>query len=245
MGVLLIAAGVLCLSYYIFLQLLHMDFAVVWLGAALALAAFGVGNLWLGAHDVALPLVVKCFLCAVIAAGILLFAVAEGMIITGMSHEGEPDLAYIIVLGAQVRGDHPSRALQKRIEKAARYLQDNPETTAILSGGQGPGENITEAECMRQVLVKMGISSERLILEDKSTSTKENLMYSAELAPVKNGRIGLVTQNFHVYRSEKLAEHQGYKQVKGIAAPSEWLYQPHFMVREAFALIKEKIVGNI
>lgn len=245
MDVLLIVAGIICLAYYIFLQVLHMDFAVVWLGAALVLIVFGAGSLWLRAHDMTLPAVVKYILCTVIAVGIILFAVAEGMIVTGMSHKGEPDFTYIIVLGAQVRGDHPSRALQKRIEKAAEYLQDNPETTAILSGGQGAGENITEAECMRQVLVGMGISSERLILEDKSTSTKENLMYSAQLAPVKAVRTGLVTQNFHVHRSEKLAEHQGYKQISGIAAPSEWLYQPHFMVREAFALIKEKVVGNI
>ena len=81
--------------------------------------------------------------------------------------------------------------------------------------------------------------------EDKSTSTKENLIFSSSLVDVKNGRTGLVTQNFHIYRSLKLAIYQNYKNVFGIAAPSEAIYQPHFLVREGFALVKEKLVGNI
>ena len=91
----------------------------------------------------------------------------------------------------------------------------------------------------------MGIDKERMILEENSTSTWENLDFCAELAPVKEKRVGLVTQNFHVYRSLKLAKRQGYEKVYGIPAPSQWSYQPHFMVREAFALVKEKLVGNI
>ena len=104
---------------------------------------------------------------------------------------------------------------------------------------------MTEAECMRRGLVQRGIDSARLILEDKSTSTKENLIFSSRLADVKNSRTGLVTQNFHIYRSLKLARYQNYKNVFGIAAPSEAIYQPHFLVREGFALVKEKLVGNI
>lgn len=245
MGFLLIAAAVLCISYYIFLQILHMDFAVVWLAVGLLLAAGGGWNLWLHSHDAALPMAFKIVLSVVIAAGIFIFLLAEGLIISGMTQPEKKDLDYVIVLGAQVKGERPSRALMKRILRASEYLKENPRTIAILSGGQGPGENITEAECMRQALEKLGISRERLILEEESTSTRENLIYSAQLAPVKTAKTGLITQNFHVYRSGKLAEHQGYRNISLIPAPSEWMYQPHFMVREAFALVKEKVAGNV
>lgn len=237
--------GILCLGYYIFLISLRMDFAAVWLVAGLGLLTAAGVYMWLTERNAHLPVWFKGGVGVILALGIGIFLVAEALIISGMSEKGEPNLDYVIVLGAQVRGDHPSRALRHRIETAAKYLNDNSGTIAILSGGQGPGENMTEAVCMRDELVKLGIEEERLILEERSTSTKENLIYSAELAPVKESRIGLITQNFHVFRSRKLAAHQNYKNICGIAAPSEFIYQPHFMVREAFALVKEKIVGNI
>jgi uncharacterized SAM-binding protein YcdF (DUF218 family) len=98
---------------------------------------------------------------------------------------------------------------------------------------------------MERELVLLGIEKDRLILEEKSTSTQENLMFSSRLAPVKEAATGLVTQNFHLYRSLRLAKKQGYENLCGIAAPSDWLYQPHFLLRESFALVKEKLSGNI
>ena len=245
MAVALSILGILCLGYYISLSFFGMDFSVVWLlaGGVLVLLGYTLG--WTRLWSDVLPKGVKVGICVVFLAGIFFFAFLEGLVISGMKGQPQNDLDYIIVLGAQVRGDHPSRALRKRIEKAAAYPKENPSTVAILSGGQGPGEDMTEADCMRQVLAEMGIDRERMILEDRSTSTWENLDLCAKLAPVKEKRVGLVTQNFHVYRSLKLAEHQGYGQVCGIPAPSQWSYQPHFMVREAFAIVKEKLVGNI
>lgn len=237
--------GILCLGYYIGLDLFGMDFDVIWLLAGLLFSFLGVSLGWTPLWDSVLPKSVKIGACIVLLAGLVLFAVLEILIISGMRERPQKDLDYIIVLGAQVRGDRPSRALKSRITKAARYLEENPSTIAILSGGQGPGEDMTEASCMQQVLVEMGIEEERMILEEDSTSTWENLDFCAELAPVKEKKTGLVTQNFHVYRSLKLAGHQGYGEVYGIASPSQWTYQPHFMVREAFALVKEKLVGNI
>ncbi len=143
-----------------------------------------------------------------------------------------------------MRGDVPSKALMRRIQKAEEYLKENPGTIAVLSGGKGSGENISEAQAMYDCLVEAGIEEERLIKEDKSTSTVENLEFSAALIG-KGGRIGIISQNFHIYRALKLAEHQGYQDVYGIAASSEPIYQPHFMVREAFAIMKEKLTGNI
>lgn len=245
MAVVLSFVGILCLVYYIVLRFLGMDFAVIWLLAGLLFSFLGYSLGWTPLWDSVLPKGVKIGACIVLLAGLVLFAVLEFLIISGMRGRPQKDLDYIIVLGAQVRGDHPSRALRSRITQAARYLEENPSTIAILSGGQGPGEDMTEAFCMQQVLMEMGIDEERMILEEDSTSTWENLDFCAELAPVKEKKTGLVTQDFHVYRSLKLAGHQGYGEVYGIPSPLEWRYQPHFMVREAFALVKEKLVGNI
>lgn len=240
----LLILGILCLGYYISLAFLGMDFAIVWLLAGVFFCFLGYSLGWTPLWTM-LPRGVKAGLGVLFLAGVLFFVFLEALIISGMSGHPQKGLDYIIVLGAQVRGDHPSRALRKRIEKAAQYLKENPSAKAILSGGQGPGEEMTEAVCIQRELLKMGIEKERTILEEESASTWENLDFCAELAPVKEKKVGLVTQNFHVYRSLKLAKRQGYKKVCGIPAPSQWQYQPHFMVREAFALVKEKLVGNI
>lgn len=237
--------GILFLAYFLFLQSLYVDFALVWLAAAAACFAAAFFHYLHLAKGWQLPGWLKLLLIACLVLGGLVFAGAQLLIAGKMNSRGEPDLDYIVVLGAQVKHDRPSRALKKRIDTACKYLKENPDTRAVLSGGQGSGEYITEAECMRRVLTEYGIEPSRLILEEASTSTKENLIFSARLAPLKEKRTGLVTQNFHVYRSLKLADHQGYERVCGIAAPSEWIYQPHFLVREGFALIKEKLVGNI
>lgn len=244
MATALLILGILCLGYYISLTFFGMDFSIVWLLAGLFFCFLGYFLGWTRLWTM-LPKGVKASLCVLLLAGVLFFVFLEALIISGMGGHPRKGLDYVIVLGAQVRGDHPSRALRKRIEKAADYLEKNPSAKAILSGGQGPGEEMTEAVCIQRELLKMGIDKERMILEENSTSTWENLDFCAELAPVKEKRVGLVTQNFHVYRSLKLAKRQGYEKVYGIPAPSQWSYQPHFMVREAFALVKEKLVGNI
>lgn len=245
MAAALLILGILCLGYYIFLMFFGMDFAMIWLLAGIVFVFLGYSLGWTHLWTDILPRSVEIGFVILFLAGLLFFLFLEILIVSGMRGQPQEGLDYIIVLGAQVRGDHPSKALRKRIIKAAGYLEENPSTTAVLSGGQGPGEEMTEAFCMQQILMEMGIQKERLILEEDSTSTWENLDLSAELAPVKEKKTGLVTQDFHVYRSLKLAGHQGYERVYGIAAPSEWIYQPHFMVREAFALMKEKLVGNI
>ena len=241
----LLFIGILFLAYYVFLQMKGMDFAVIWLiaGGMLILVWYALSRqpVWISV----LPRAVKAGIGILFLLGFLFFAALEILILHGMGTGWQNDLDYIIVLGAQVRGDRPSRALRMRIDTAADYLREHPSVQAVLSGGQGPGENMTEAECMRNALVEMGISEDRLILEDRSTSTWENLTFSAGLVPLKKAGVGLVTQNFHVYRSVQLARRQHYERVSGIAAPSEPVNFPHFMVREAFALVKEKLVGNL
>lgn len=244
MDILCIILGIVCLGYYGLMLAVGMDFSFIWLTGGILLAGGGCWMKLAKVRDLHLPGAVKIAGGVILAAGLLLFLVLEGMIFSKMNEKGEKNLDYVIVLGAQVRGDVPSKALYKRIQKAEEYLKENPGTVAVLSGGKGNGENISEAQAMFDSLVAAGIDEERLLMEDKSTSTVENLKFSGKLTG-KEAKIGIISQNFHIYRALKLAEHQGFTDVCGIAAGSEPIYQPHFMVREAFAIVKEKLTGNI
>ncbi|MDF2879300.1 MAG: YdcF family protein, partial [Clostridia bacterium] len=107
---------------------------------------------------------------------VTLFVIVEALIIlSGFKTSIAVQSQYIIILGARVKDETPSLALKYRLDKAYTYLNKNPQTIAILSGGQGPGESITEAEAMRRYLSQKGIAKERLVLEEHSTNTYENI----------------------------------------------------------------------
>ena len=118
-------------------------------------------------------------LLALLAAGFVLFAALETMVIRGsLAEKTDEPVSAVIVLGAGVNGETPSLTLRTRIDAAAAYLEEHPDVPVVLSGGQGPGEAITEAECMRRALVRRGVDESRLYPEERSTSTQENLRYS-------------------------------------------------------------------
>lgn len=143
----------------------------------------------------------------------------------------------VIVLGCQVRGDHPSLMLMERINSAADYLKENPDVKCIVSGGKGDDENISEAECMRRILLEKGISPDRIIIEDRSTNTAENISFSKKIieenALSKNTAI--VTDIFHEYRASKIVKDAGL--VYGsVPAKCVWYLFPTFYVRELIAI---------
>lgn len=185
----------------------------------------------------------RILLAAVLLAG-LTFITVEGFVISYMGSAGTEGLDYIVVLGAAVRGSRPSNTLLWRIDTAYDYLTQNPQTIAILSGGQGLNEDISEAECMFRVLTERGIAPARLILEAESTSTYENMRYSLEHVE-PGSTIGIVTSNFHVFRAVKIAEKLSGMPVEGIAAPHKNLLILHYMVREFAGLASETLRGHI
>ncbi|MEH7388255.1 YdcF family protein [Bacillus sp. JJ1521] len=124
---------------------------------------------------------------------------------------------YLIILGAKVNSEIPSLALQYRIDAALAYAKDNPNTILIASGGQGPGEDITEAEAIKRKLVDKGIPESRIFLEDQSTSTNENIQFSKQFIP-EDAELGLiVTNDYHLYRSIQIGKDAGLK-VEGLPA---------------------------
>ena len=257
MSSILFAAGSICLLYFLLLAIKHVDFCMIWLLGAVVFCGWGVYLRYRMRHPEgwAIPLALLIILAGALIAGAVSFVVTEGKMIAAMYSESEEELDYLIVLGAQVKKTVPSKALRLRLDKACEYLKEHPHTQAVLSGGQGAGEEITEAACMYRYLTEAGIPEERLMQETRSTTTRENLLYSAQVladsrktqdaASVWDCSVGLVSNNFHIYRAVKLAENVGYRKVCGIAAPSDWKFQIHYMVREYFAVLKAKIRGDI
>lgn len=130
-------------------------------------------------------------------------------------------------------------------EGFGRYLEENPETRAVLSGGQGQGEQISEAEAMYRYLTEHGIDGSRLILEDRSTNTKENLDFSLEKIGTLDTSIGIVTNHFHVFRGVAIGRKCGCRQIYPIPARYRTWRLLVYIPREILAIIKDKIVGNL
>lgn len=174
----------------------------------------------------------------------LLVVFVMGLVFSGFTQTGKDNLDVIIVLGAQVHKTRPSAVLQYRLDKAVEYLNNNPNTICIVSGGQGPNEPFSEGYGMSEYLKNKGIDENRIIIEDKSTSTKENIIYSSKF--INDGdSVGIVTNNFHVYRAVKVARKQGLNNVCGISANSVWTFIPNNVLREVFGVIKYFIFGEI
>lgn len=173
-----------------------------------------------------------------IAAGIGIGGFALGKVVT-YSMPSKNQTEYIIVLGCRVNGTQPGVYLRSRLKKALEYLEKNPESKAILSGGQGDNEDISEAECMFNYLTEAGISKYRLIIEDKSTSTLENFRNSLDIletSGISLKEITVVTNDFHEYRASEFAKRCG---VTAYSYPcrTPWIGYVPFAVREVFAVV--------
>lgn len=149
----------------------------------------------------------------------------------------------IIVLGCRVRGDEPSLSLIKRVDAAYKFLLFNPESVAILSGGQGKDENISEAQCMQQLLYARGISKDRLILEDRSTSTDENIRFSLQIIETLDldRNVAIATSEYHQKRAANICKKYGLNSTP-VSSKTKWTLLPTFLLRELFAEIKEKLL---
>lgn len=145
----------------------------------------------------------------------------------------------IIVLGCKVKGDKPSLSLLKRAESAYEYLKENENAVAILSGGQGADEDISEAQCMYNLLTQKGIAKNRLILEKKSTSTDENIRFSKEL--INESSVAVATSEYHQLRAKMICARYGINAYP-ISSKTKPTILPTFLLREAMGIVKELTV---
>lgn len=174
---------------------------------------------------------------AVLAAVISVFMV-------NAAHSSPSGSSTVIVLGCKVKGEVPSLMLGQRIAAACRYLEANPDSMCIASGGQGADELISEAECIKRVLVEKGIAEERIILEDKSTSTDENIRFSIEKMEEYgiSGSVTIVTNEFHQLRAKMIADKYGLEAYSVSARTARYLL-PTYWLREWFGVIYQVVFG--
>lgn len=236
-----------CVGYYIFAVSyagISSAFLTFWLMAAVGFAVLTAMCVLHKRKSVLLwvPKWLRIVICVIAVVGIMIFMTMEGMIVSKMNSKADKGADYIVVLGAQVRGERITKSLAKRLDAAYDYLMENENTKVVCTGGQGPGEDVSEAYAEKKYLMEKGISEERIIMEDKSTSTYENLEFTREIIGDNNVKIAIVTNNFHIYRAVMLGENVGFKNVEGIAAKSDNRLLLNYMVREGLALFKEIIV---
>ena len=244
----LMIIGIFCFVYfvmYIVLVDLTNLFTFFWLAAGIGCMVLRCLLRYVERNSVIIPPAVKWVAGILFGMAALVFVVVEGIIIRYGTAEPFPGADYVLVLGCQVKGTTPTYALTKRLDAAYDYLMDNPDTLVILSGGQGPGEDVTEAHAMAEYLKKKGFPETRMLLEDKSQNTDENIRYSMKLMEGPDADVVLVTNHFHVFRGVGVARKQGLTNVEGLGAPTKWYTVPNQYVREAFAVLKYKLWGQI
>lgn len=177
---------------------------------------------------------------ATIVALIAVLAVVETGCIVSACMKKPAENATAVVLGCRVYGERASLSLVERLEAAYEYLTENPEADCVVSGGQGDGENISEAECMYRWLVAKGIDKERIYKEEKSTSTDENIAFSKEVIKENglNPNITIVTSEYHSYRAGMIAKESDISFGTAPGQTAIWLF-PTFYVRELYAILAE------
>ena len=181
--------------------------------------------------------------------GIAAFIIIEIPIVREARTDAPDDCEYVIVLGAGLRGDVPTLSLRNRLDAALEWLEAHHDCVAVVSGGQGPGENMPEGEAMGIWLEARGIEPERIIVEDRSTSTMENLENSfaliREAGGEPDGNCAIITSEYHLCRAKLMAESLGVE-AWGVAAHTSWpSLMLNYFIREAFAVTYYRIFGAI
>lgn len=269
----LAAGAVVCLAYFVVI-VVYAGFgtasAFIWLLLGGLLGAAAVGLKYYQKYPERVELWIPVSLVTLCASGLVILLVVQILIFGRIPSTAEPGLDYVIVLGAGVKTDGISKTLKLRLDKAAEYAAENPDSILVLSGAMGEGEPVTEAAAMQAYLMEQGVPEAQMLLEDKSHSTLENIVYSRILIEQdrdekrarwqknkpqlafpamqvadKPLRIGILTSNFHLYRARMIARKQGLADARGIASESDRVLFVHFCLRDSLAILKDRLMGNL
>ena len=243
-GVLLIVIGVLCLIYFQVARMFYVTFANFFALLGTMFIVFGIVKVYfkeniLKIHCAPLYYLIKTGLIILLVS----FIVIEGLIIYDGNKTQDASASYIVILGAMVRGNTPSLILEERLQAGLNCIKTYPEAKIILSGAKGPGESISEAEAMKIYLINNGVEASKLIKEENSTNTFENLKNSGKIISKINNKtnnktnIFIVTSDFHIFRSKLLAGRVGLT-AYGVPAKTKFYLQPTYYVREYLAVMK-------
>ena len=189
------------------------------------------------------PRIWSRILIALTALGMAAVFGSMGLIIAQGRDDEMPQNApeFVVVLGAQINGDQPSLTLKKRLDRAYEYMTEHPQATVFVSGGQGPDETQTEASVMAAYLERRGIAPERIVCEEQASDTRENLIFSAELAQergVDTGGVLIITSDFHMARAKYIARTLGMTPYGLTSDTWPWILKVNYELREVFAFVK-------
>lgn len=230
------AAGLLAAGLVLYFAVYGYDFAGV-LVCLLAAAFLVFGLVDSGRRR--FPKAMHCLhrVLWVLAALGLAVALGTGIwIAASTGGAAQPQADYVIVLGAGVDGDTPSQSLRERLSAAQRYLETYPEAIAILSGGRGSGESVTEARCMYDWLTARGIDPDRLRMEEQAASTQENLEFSLNLIQAETGvrpeTVAVISSEYHLCRASLLAKRAGVQMLGYPARTENRVFFCNMLIRE-------------
>lgn len=197
---------------------------------------------WCSRHKSRFYKVICSILYLVIAAVISLAEITTGLILSVHSN-GQKENSTVIILGSGVNDDgRPSDVMRERLDTALEYLNDNPHSAIIVSGGLDDQGGYTEAESMKDYLIEHGIKSDRIYLENQSHSTRENIEYSETV--LQNNHLSasvlIVTSDFHLYRAGYLARHY-HLDYELLGSPTPWYVLPSYWIREMYGILHEWI----
>ena len=239
-----IALMLICLIYSVSIYMIGSGtfsfmiwiFGAVFFGAAFYLSGNG--------RWYRINLLIRSFLLGAISLLLVITVVCLALMLSCFNDKGVKELDYIVVLGAQMRDDGPSTIFKYRLDAAYEYLMENPETVCIVSGGQGVNEPVCEGDGGRSYLLYRGVEPSRVMAENKAMDTSENIVYSLELIDhVHTGsdklKIGMVTNNYHLFRGVHLAKKYTDNNIYGIAAYTLPWYLPNNMARECFGILRD------
>jgi len=179
-------------------------------------------------------------ICVVLA--VLYVAVISVMMIVAINTSPPDGDVTLIIHGAQVVDEEPNIILRLRLRAALQFMQDNPESVAVLSGGLGNVATISEGEAMRRFLVSGGISDSRLFVEDRSTSTLENIEFSKIIIEEQNlsRNVAITTDGFHQFRAQSFARDVGLNP-SALPSNTPLTSLPFYWLREIAAITTQVI----
>lgn len=264
-------AAIVCLLYYAVIAVysgLGTSFSLFWPFLAAFFLCLAVGwKIYERKKDL-IPLWIPVSLGTVLAACGLIFLITELCIVWGAVTARAEAADYVIVLGAKAEDGEPGNSLKTRLDRAVSYSVKHPNTVLILSGGKGGDESVSEARVMYDYLKERGVLTERMLLEDQSSSTAENILFSCKVIERQEYykdqmarvhlreqyharsewdevRVAVLTDNYHQFRARAIAKKQGIANPAGIAASGDPVLAVHMWIREGFAVLKDKFMGKM
>lgn len=200
------------------------------LALAVLLIAFGSSRRLSGSRWVSLPAIGLAAVLGIVSA----FLASYGLIDTARYDESA-----VVVLGAAVHGSTVSPSLAQRLDVAVDYHERNPDALVVVTGGQGPQENLPEAEAARAYLEERGVPARVIVVEDRSTSTVENFEFAKELLDDRlppGYRVAFVTSEYHVWRASRTAANAGLD-ARHLHSATRWYMWPSSYLRESAAAV--------